>query len=82
MTHLCSIHTLPYQMPFCQTASLLPPVTRQQNIMEYWHKGSASTAIPPTLTSDVVSQYNKIGGIIFRAALVHHEKSAFFHSLM
>ena len=37
--------------------------------MGYWWEGSTSTAIPPTFTSDVVGQHNKIGGNIFRAAL-------------
>jgi len=38
--------------------------------MEYWLEGTASTAIPPTSTSDIMSQHNKIGGITFGAALV------------
>jgi len=54
-------------MPLCQTAPLLPSVTWQQNVMEYWWEGSTSTAIQPTSTSDVVCQNNKIGGITFRA---------------
>ena len=33
---------LPCQIPFCQTAPLLPPVAQQQNVMEH----STSTAIP------------------------------------
>lgn len=57
-------------MPFCQTASLLPSVTRQQHVMEYWWVGSTLTAIPPVFTSDVVSQHNEIGGITFKAALI------------
>ena len=56
------------QTPFCQTAPLLPSVTQQQNVMEYW-EGSASTAIPPTPTSDIMGQHNKIGGTTFGAAL-------------
>ena len=40
--------------------------------MEYWQKGSTSTAIPPTIISDVVSQYNKIGGITFEVAIVEN----------
>ena len=58
------------QMPVCQTAPLLPPVTRQQNVIEYWKKASTSTAMPPTSTSDVVGQHNKMGEISFGAALV------------
>ena len=57
-------------MPFCQTVPLLPSVTWQQNVMEYWCEGSASTAIPPTFTSDTAGQRNEIGGITFGAALI------------
>ena len=35
---------LPCQMTFCQTAPLLPSVTQQWSIMEYWCKGTTSTA--------------------------------------
>ena len=42
----------------------------QQNVKGYWWEGSASTAIPPTSTSDTVSQHNELGGITFGAALV------------
>ena len=59
------------QVPFCQAAPLLPSVTRQQSEMEYWWEHSTSIAIPPTPTSDIVGQHNQIGGITFRAALVH-----------
>ena len=58
---------------FCHTASLLPSVTWQQNVTEYWWEGSVSTVIPPTSASDVVGQHNKIEGITFRAALIHPE---------
>ena len=57
-------------MPLCHTAPLLPSVTQQRNVTEYCQEGSASTAIPPTLTSDVMGQHNKIGGITFRANLI------------
>ena len=40
--------TLPCQMPFCQTAPLLPSVTQEQNIKEHWQEGSTSIAISPT----------------------------------
>ena len=63
---------LPYQMPFCQTAPLLPSVMQQQNVMEYCWEGSASTAIPPTSASDVAGQHNKIGGTTFGAEFVFH----------
>ena len=36
---------LPHQMPFCQTAPLLPSVTQQQCVMEYWWEGSTSAII-------------------------------------
>ena len=64
--HTFTSHALPCQMPFGQTAPLLPSVTQQQNITEYWWEGSASTAIPPTS----VGQHNKIWSITFRVALL------------
>jgi len=66
--HTFASYTLPHQMPFCQTVSLLLSVTWQQNLTEYWWEGSTSTAIPPTSTSDTVGQCHKIEGITFRAA--------------
>ena len=33
--HAFVSYTLPHQIPFCQTAPLLPSVT-QQHVMEYW----------------------------------------------
>jgi len=69
--HPFTSYTLPCQTIFCQTAPLLPSVTQQQHIMEYWWEVSTSTAIPPTSTSDVVGQHHNIGGITFRAALVY-----------
>ena len=71
--HTFASYTLPCQTPFCQTSPLLPSVTWQQNIIEYWQEGSTSTAIPPTSASDTVCQHNKIGGITFKAALVLKE---------
>ena len=68
--HIIASSALPYQMPFCQTVPLLPSVTSQQNVMEYWQEGSASTAITPTPASEIVGQHNKIGGITFRAAIM------------
>ena len=68
--HTFASCALPCQMPFCQTASLLPSVTQQQNAMEYWWECSASTAIPPTSTSVITGQRSKIGGITFGASLV------------
>ena len=56
-------------MPFCQTAPLLPSVTQQQNVMEYWWEGSTSTAIAPTFASGVIGQYHKTESITFEAGL-------------
>ena len=53
-------------------APLLPSVTRQQNVTEYWWKGSASTAIPPSSASGVVGYRHKAEGITFGAALILH----------
>ena len=64
-------HALPCQMPFCHTAPLLPSVAWQQNVTEYSWEGSTFTAVTPTFISDVMGQYNKVGGITFRAALVY-----------
>ena len=61
--HTVASSALPCQMPFCQTAPLLPSVTQQQNVLEYWQEGSTSTAVRPTSASDTVGQCNKIGGI-------------------
>jgi len=64
ITHLCFINALPCQVPFSQSAPLLPAVPWQQNVTEYWWEGLISTTVPPTLASDIVDQHNKIGGII------------------
>ena len=50
---------------------LLPSVAWQQNVTEYSWEGSTFTAVTPTFISDVMGQYNKVGGITFRAALVY-----------
>ena len=63
-------YALPHQAPFSQTAPPLLTVTQHQHMMEYWWEGSASTVVPPTSTSDVMGQHNKIECITFRAALV------------
>ena len=67
--HLFASYALPCQTSFSHAALLLPSVSWQQNVMEYWWEGSTSIAIPPTPTSDIVGQRNKIGGITFGAAL-------------
>ena len=56
--HTFASYALACQAPFCQTAPLLPFVTRQQNVRKYWWEGLASTASLPTSTSDTVSQHN------------------------
>lgn len=58
-------------MPIYQTAPLLTYVTEEQNVMEYLWETSHSTAIPPKSASDVLDQYNKIGGIIFLENLIY-----------
>jgi len=45
-------------MSFCQTAPLLPSVTRQQNVTRSWWECSTSTAIAPICASDVMGQHN------------------------
>ena len=65
--HLCFVC---FQTPFCQTAPWLLSVTQQENVMGYWQKGSTSTVVPLTSASNVMSQHNKIGDIIFGAAIV------------
>jgi len=69
--YTCTSYTLLCQTPLCQTSPLLPSVTQQQNVMEYWREGSASTVILSTSTSDVVGQFRKIESIAFEAALVY-----------
>ena len=61
----------PCQKPFCQIVPLLPFVTWQQNAMRYCCEGLTSAAIPPSSTTDIVSQYDKIKGITFGACFVH-----------
>ena len=58
-----------YTLP-CQTAPLLPSVTQQQKVMEYWWEGSTSTVIPPTSVSNIVGQDDNIEGITFGTALL------------
>lgn len=67
--HTFASDTLPHQTPFCYTTSVLSSVTWQQNWMQYCWKGKTSPAIPPVLASGILGQDNKIGDVIFKAAL-------------
>ena len=49
---------------------LLPSVVWQQSVMEYCWEGLTSAAIPPTSTSDLLGQRDRIGGITSRAAFL------------
>ena len=71
--HTFASYTLPYQTPFCQTAPLLPSVTLQLNVTEYWWEGSTSPAIPPPSASDIMGQHHKTG-VSYEASLTD-----FFH---
>ena len=71
-------YSLPCQTPSCKTGPLLPTVTQQQNARDYWWEGSTSTTIPPTSTSDVMCQHNKIGCITFGASLIYVVKRTIF----
>lgn len=64
MTHLCSLHTATSDVTLSDP--LLPSVTQQQNLTEYWQEVNLCS-IPPTPTSDVMGQNNKKGGILFVA---------------
>ena len=59
-------------MPFCQTAPLLPSVTWQQNVTEYWQEGSASTTIPPP-SVHVMGQHNEIVVFSFGTAFIYYD---------
>ena len=67
----CASYILPYQMPFCQAAPLLPSITRQKHVTGYCWEGSFSAAVPTASDSDVLGQQNKIGDVTFGAALVY-----------
>ena len=68
--HTFASYVLPFQMPFCQTTTLLPSVAWQQYITKYWREGSTSTTIPLTSTSEFMGQHNNVGGITFRTTIV------------
>lgn len=48
----------------------LSSVAHQHNVMGYCWESSTSATIPPTSSSDIMGQDNKIGCITFGAALV------------
>lgn len=52
--HTTASFVLPCQIPFFQTAPLLPCVTWLESVREYWCKGSASIAIPPPSALDIM----------------------------
>jgi len=56
---------------------LLPSITQQQNVMEYWWEGSISIAVSPTSTPKVRGQHHKMKGITFRATLILTEIKIF-----
>ena len=68
--HTFASCALPCQMMLYQPAPLLPPVTQEQNVTDYWWDSSTFAAITPTSTSDLLCQHNKIGGITFEAAFI------------
>ena len=47
-------------LQFYQTGPLLPPVTLQQNLMEYWQEGSTSSVIVLTSASGIMDKHNKM----------------------
>lgn len=55
--HTSASHALLCQMPFHQAVPLLSIC--QQNLTEYWWKGSTSTAIPSISTCNVMGQHKK-----------------------
>ena len=77
--HTFTSSTLPCQTPICQNAPLLPSVTWQQHIMEYWWEGSPSATTPPPFASDITAQHNKLRDITFVAALIHNSRGSVQH---
>ena len=77
MTHLCFIHTS-ISDTILSDCPLLPSVTQQQRVTEYWWEGSACPAVPPTSTSDAVGHrkhYFQNSPCIFEDSL--HESPQF-----
>jgi len=60
---------LSHQPSLCQIAPLLPSVTQQQKVREYYWEGSTSTAIPPPSASDVTGKPHEVGGSTFETVL-------------
>ena len=78
LPHCAYIHCLEefhVRYHFVRLPPLLPSVTQQQHITEYWWEDSAFTNISRTFISYVVGQHNKIGGIIFGTEVVYTEAS-------
>ena len=70
VTHLYLITHSPIRRYSVKSAPLLPSVTWQQHVMEYWWEVSTSTAIPPPSAFDIEGQHHKAEGTTFRAALI------------
>ena len=68
VTHLCFLCTSTSDtiLSACPSAVVCHTATKRNGMQ--W-EGSASTAVPPTSTSDIVGRQRNTGGITFRAAL-------------
>lgn len=78
MTYLTFVsYAFPCQISLCQTTPLLPSVTQQHDLMEYWWEGTIPTAIPPTSAAHVESQQNTIGGVSFGTVLANLLNSSY-----
>lgn len=75
--YICDLYALPCSTWLYQTASLLPYVTWQPNILEYWWEGTTSTAVQPTSDTDIVGHHDRIGGIAFAAILIYSKMCCF-----
>lgn len=69
--HIFTSHALPCQTACWQAAPLLPSITLQQNVTEYFQEGSNSTVIPSAFTSDDLGQNNKIRYISFGVTFIN-----------
>jgi len=68
--HSASLHQYQQVQFFSHGTNVAPNVTEYYSL-EYWWEGSASAALPPTSTSDVMGQHHNIGGITFGATLIY-----------